>query len=271
MTTLNLIKNKENYFSKERNKIIEIFQSGGGTRKSCFVPRNGDKCKIRSIVFKIPQCFIGKDIDYKTEFSDGNILLEVGGEKLSKIEFNVIISVSKIIRTDKSVIIGIPDYFFNEINLIGLQYHDVRLTTEFNNIQFEVSAIYCEYICVPYIERVLLKLQTNITNFQSIEGYFESVHTKTFRIRMCLDGNIKGYFIQEDIHKFDKICVQFNGHDMINYDENMILSFCEVIDDNLFYVPFNTEKKYNDLSNESYIGSFNHNKLGCVIIVMKIL
>ena len=67
---------------------------------------------------------------------------------------------SKIIRTKKSIIVEIPDYFFNEINLAALDFHEVRLITDFSNTKCKVNTIYCEYKYLPHVERVLSKLQT---------------------------------------------------------------------------------------------------------------
>jgi hypothetical protein len=270
MTTFNLLKNKKNYFSTEKSEIIELVSLGQGARRIFVVQRNGDKCKIKSVVFDIAQHLIGEDIDYKKEFNHGKITLDIGGQILSTIYFNILISISKIIRTKKSIIIEIPDYFFNEINMTALDFHEVKLITEFNNTRCELNSIYCEYKSLPYTERILSKLQTNTTDFQTFEHHIEPVNNQITRYRLCFNGYTKGYFIQGDIYKMEKICIQFNGHDKINYDENMILSFCEIIDDDLFYIPFDTEKNYNDLSFESYVGSHDHTMIDNIVIVIKL-
>ncbi len=277
MTTLNLFKNKKDYFSTERCEIIEQVPNGGpgSTRNMTFIPKNGDICKIKNIVFELShrrnndlEMF---DYDLKEVFENGFVELVIGSYSVSKIDFSIIISVSKVIKTKTKVILEIPEYFFGEINMCALELHDVMIITELNNADFSLNGIHCVYKYLSQEEKMLSKVQTITTNFQNIKkNLLGDYPDRNIKFSYYGKGNTKGFFINMSKYEIQKISISVRGYDKNLFNEEMILSFCKEIDDNLFYLPINVEKKYNDSSFDSYTGSLNCNYIDKITINIQI-
>ena len=88
----------------------------------------------------------------------------------------------------------------------------------------------------------------------------ENTTSNEFRIRTNMfRGFIKGFFLEANkiYETLDKLDFYMNDCLRINFDKYMIQNMCVKINENMIYVPFNSESTYDSRLYNSFVGSLN--------------
>lgn len=92
-----------------------------------------------------------------------------------------------------------------------------------------------------------------------------------FEYKLPFNGIIKGLFIEcDNINNINNLILTLNDNINIQYNHFLIKINCIKISDKLLYYPFNSQKKFNDLSNISFEGSINFNKIQNIKIIVNL-
>jgi hypothetical protein len=106
--------------------------------------------------------------------------------------------------------------------------------------------------------------------FQYISSIqLNNINGSYFEHKLPFNGIIKGLFIEcENVDDINLLKIILNDQIKTSYNTFLIRKNCIKINDKLLYYPFNSYKKYNDLSNISFEGSVNFNKIENVKLIL---
>jgi len=253
-------------FNFDRREIISPVLCGSGNcgHSSVLICRYGSKVKIKNIVLKINGGFEDDNIDFFEELKEGKIILEVGGVPICTLLLCIILPLSTIINSNNLLIINIPDYFLQEINLEKLERHEVRVFVEHNSKKLCFIKLNCDFLVCGIeteTEKKIKdeKIEDEENIFQSMECYdnFYDYHIPNggcVKFMLQCERKVKGIIIGGNINieDIEKIEISIGRNLFIDYEEDVVMGFCEIIDENTFYIPFNTNKSFSSNTLNSF-------------------
>ena len=187
------------------------------------------------------------------------LIMEIGGNKVQQFPLSLFMNLNEPIICDSKMYINLCfDMLFGKINLIGLEYHEVKFGFSrplYNNNELNCLSrfgIVCKQTYVDATERRLL-----VTNYsESFIQQLSFINVKTdvnqtsdiFHVRLPFSYISKGFFIEcENVDHLNYINLQFNYVDRFNLNRFLIRSKCRKINQYLLYFHFNKNNMYNSL------------------------
>ena len=228
------------------------------------IMRNSDKIKLKHIAIKTNNNFTEEQ--FKDFVKDFTIELQIGVSNMISLNMDFVCNLNPILKVDDTFCITLPfDYLLNEIYLVALGYHAVifKLSGRQNDFTIELFA---ENIFLDNEARNQLATNSQEQTIQQIYklGDYEGTMNN---VRIMLNGNhlTKGFFIKGNIDEIMQMEFCLNGNTRFKFTKPMIVLYTHKISNNMFYLSLNGINNYNNLSNESFVGSLN---LGRIDIAM---
>lgn len=210
-----------------------------------------------------------KDICHKVCFK-----MEISGQLVLNIPLRFMMHLKDYEICDNKFYIFIPfQMFCDDIKLVCLDYHDVRITltdtlNNFMSCKLISKGIYYDTVirgnmCANSHEHIIQQLaSTEINCFQQINE---------IRYRMPFDGIHKGFFIEcTNVDEINEIQLQLNGMERTYYNRFLIRTKCIKINHHLLYFPLNYDKSYTDRTRRGFEGTLNLSRIDSVILKIKL-
>jgi hypothetical protein len=106
------------------------------------------------------------------------------------------------------------------------------------------------------------KLHESNTIFQYIQEEIIYVNYETkFDVKLIHNNLAKGFFINADLNSISNIKFLINSQNRFDYNEILLNTICTKINDNLFYIPFDINEKFDDCNELSYVSSLNLSRI----------
>lgn len=200
--------------------------------------------------------------------NDVNLTIKVNGFYVFNIPLKFLLHFNKSeINGDKFYLNLIFNLFIEELliprSLIHL--HPVFELLNVNNDIAECGLVMKTIYSFPSFSNIRESFLQYLSSIQlnDINGrnYFE--HNLPF------NGMIKGFFIECDsVDAIDELKITLNDNIKTLYNRFFIKRNCIKISDKLLYYPFNSLKKYDDLTQNSFEGSINFQKVQNIKIII---
>jgi hypothetical protein len=213
------------------------------------------------------------DEDLNSVFHKVCFELQIGGQTILSIPLRFMMKLNQCQICDNKYYIKIPfEMFFDDIKLISLQYHEVRvnLTNIDNNFgTFKLISKGVFYDTPVRRSMALNSHESIIQQLSSIE--IESRNERNeFGIYTNFEGINKGFFIEsENVDEINELKIRFNSQERVNYNRFLVRTKCIKINQSLLYFPFNFDKSYRDRTHESFEGSPNLSRLDICLLNIK--
>jgi hypothetical protein len=278
----------EHYDQQAKYEIREFYIR----ENICNLDRICDVMKIHSIVFTMDKNMTIEEFKLITKdtmihlLSVQQILFSYDITFLSQFNFE---------KCENKFIIKIPEFLNLKLFLIIFANNE-KLQIQLSNNVCDVS-IFVECIFVSDKERKRLtdtnddiiygnefelgmkpNKDTIVVKYKAPTIYtFQRCDSLTYdvddyEVNLCLDFKnmcTKGYFIECNVNDIISYRFEIFKKQDVAYDKFQIHMFCTKISDNLLYVPFNINMKYDDLNLSSYHGSMNNQSIGRTNIFLK--
>ena len=197
----------------------------------------------------------------------------IGTTDILKIPLSVLWGLKEPEIIGDKLYLSIPfSLFFGEIHMCGILQQDVnfRIVRNTGSVEYITGyhLLFKTFLTHPNEERRYTDVSNNIIQQLS------SIHVKVdmenpltqsneFRIRTnMLRGLVKGFFIEvSNINDLYEIQFYMNGTTRIDYDMYMIKHMCTIINNNIIYMPFNSDITYDTINQNSYTGSINIDRI----------
>jgi len=175
---------------------------------------------------------------------------------------------------DKNLIFSICVGFF--INLYGYTIENDYILIPLNFKMFLENVIFPKlkplYINIENSGlNIFLDVEIVYTNENISESVFiQYVHkqeyknfNKNHKLNIIINSNNlgKGFFIQTNIDLIKNIKLSLNNVERLNYDEILLNTVCEKINNNIFYIPLNINEKYETCNSKSFSSSINFSRI----------
>ena len=223
------------------------------------IERQGDKCRIKHIAFTMDNI---DELQFKNLVKDYVIQIVIGGSPVFEFKMDFLLELNPVLRIDNTFSVNLSlDYFFNEIYLICLQYHETVFRIIGNNNNFAIE-LFLEYIFLNNEQRRQLASNEQSAVIQQIlkVGQYEDTNSTT-SIRLNSKGCTKGFFIKGNIDEITNMKFIINGRERFTFTKTMINLYTTKISNNMFYVSLSGNTNYQILSEESYINSINMSRI----------
>jgi hypothetical protein len=231
---------------------------------TCHILRHGDNCQFDYLLF-IPSIDLTIN-DFINGIYNGQMTVTIGGSDFGTYCLSLFINLNNIIKNENGFIVKIPPQFTtNKLILIALLYHDVCIIIKNISINFfEEIKIYTTFFHYNKNKRNMLASNPHEILFPNLQtcNLVCSDITNNVIIDLHPFGLLsKGYFLETDVDHLDRIVLQLNNIDFIDYDKMMINLFCKKYGKKLLYIPFNSEETFENIDQNSFIGSINHSHI----------
>jgi hypothetical protein len=161
------------------------------------------------------------------------------------------------IKTENKIKIPLEfKMFFGDITFITKEQNIFNIKLEYKPTFITESTIKIKICdCNKPIEnnyRIMQQMQT-----VSIETNNQNQLNK----QLIINNLTKGFFINANLDDVSNLKLLINGVLRLDYDEILLQVICKKFNDNLFYLPFNINQDYDDLSKISYEASLNFGRI----------
>lgn len=150
--------------------------------------------------------------------------------------------------------IKIPNFIINRLSSISVSSNfiiNLNLPDSITNV-----SIINHLICYGTTDRT--KIATTSFSKKDQISYnvpFVSQISNTLKFETYIPYYTKGFFVYgKDINKILSIDILVINKQIISYDRDFIVLFCDHINSNIFYVGYNGTIKYDDMSDSSIVG-----------------
>jgi hypothetical protein len=258
----------EKPIDREINEIREYYVKND----ICNLSRVCDVMKCHSIIFTMDQ---NMTIEEFTNITiDTMIHLVSINHVLFSYNINFLSQFNPVIKYENKFIIKIPEFLNKKIYVLlnKENYFQFQFTNSIGNI-----SIFMECIYLYGDKRKILMDKSRNDIYSEVEYTYQKCDTMTYdviddEVDLCLDFKnhcTKGYFIECDVNNLLNLTYKMNSHKHTSYDKFQIYMFCTKISDNLLYMPFDVNMKYDDTNLSSYHGSMNNQRVDDSNIVLK--
>ena len=241
---------------------------------SVVIPRNSDSCKL--LYFIICSKEITSIQALKKVMENCELEITIGGCPVIKYYFDILMELEQVKKYENEYVIMIPsDFTVNEIFLIALQWHDVRININLENIELiDDMQLYCEGKFMEEQKRNCIVNTSQEHMFQEIEllvdHSWSSNKLSETQYNFIPAGMVKGYFIQGDLSKIKQLTLKYDNVIRLTYDNIQLGVLCHKISDKLHYLSFTNKNNYKELSLESYIGASCAAKVNVASFILKL-
>ncbi len=235
------------------------------------VARTGDISKHTHLIFESNITDIN---EFKNKIKNNNITLEIGGTTIYQMKLDFLMNFNDITYENYKFILKIPDFLNMNLYHCLLPYNIIRYIINYNNNDnqnIEKITLFGKKISLSTEEKNKLVNNLHDENYQILYSNYSSINTNSnqINIKLMFDNLIKGYFIQGNINELDELKIQFNGQIYNSYDKLTLSLISKKINENLIYIPFNDNFKYDDTNLNSFDGAVNHSRIDNVVLKFK--
>jgi len=145
--------------------------------------------------------------------------------------------------------------------LLALSHHDMYISIENVDLSlFDSIKLKCNYHFYNPEAKQNLNLYSHNFHHIACEHVYVSDYTKLdINLSNCVDGHVRGFFIQGDISKLTGLKLIICGIERFKeYDDIDIKMLCHKISDNMLYFSYTGENDYDKTWGTS--GCFNHSE-----------
>ncbi len=220
----------------------------------------------------------------KTQLSKLSLHMEIGGCRVAHWPLAFLLNLSEPEIIDLDIYVNLHfDKIFGEINLLGLQHHEVRFCIVNNQTNpIELLTTWELVGVLTYLdnqERQVLgnpntlheeiiqyvyQMDVNVSNANLAQTGSE------FKILLPFEGPNKGIFIEcDNPTNIQEINLYLNGQERFRLNKFLIKSKCKIISSRMIYFPFSFNENYLDRSAQSFVGSTNYSRIDTVKLEVK--
>ena len=209
------------------------------------------------------------------------IYFEIGPMQLLKIPLQLLWNLKTPEIINNKLYLTLPFHlFFNDIHICGLRNQNVKFRIEYNtanNYILDYSLLCKIYLVNSTEERCFIDTSNNIVQQVSsihvkVDQNNPNTKSNEFRIRTnTFCGLVKGFFLEatQIYELLEELQFYINDCIRIDFDKYMIQNMCIKINENMIYIPFNSEVTYNSRVWRSYNGSLNIDNFGNSFLNLK--
>lgn len=197
------------------------------------------------------------------------INFQIGNQTLLNIPLSILWNLKQPEICENKLYLHIPfETFFGNIYIADLIFREVTFTlvnyinlsnyisdysllckTYRGDNQYRRNNIDTSSCCIQQISS--LEVQVSLDNRENVSNEFK-IQTTSFQ------GFSKGFFIEtNNINELSTMRFYINGLTRIDYNKLMIRNYCQKINDNMIFFPFNPDTSVNERSFNSFVGSIN--------------
>ena len=196
----------------------------------------------------------------------------IGESNFLTISYSLLMNLNQVKIINDNIIIQIPEYFIDQVSLVSLQWHEVRIISDTGNRNIKNEELILEY---TYLINFYRKLRCEFNSYITYQGITKNIikfnNEDYSKITINCDKNIKGFFIEYDIDEIERFGVQVENHDLFDpYNNTHLQLLSTTISDKMFYVPLNSKHKYDDNTIESYQGGINGEKVKFIEVLIRL-
>ena len=231
------------------------------------IQRLGDLVKPRYIQFNLNNDVSVKDF---IETNKDKVLeLIIGGQTLSANTIGLLSKLNEPVKINNSILLKIPfELFATNINLLAIQFFTVKYELNINDVNINRIELISDYTYLDNPERADMANNPREEFIQTIDSHYITRPNPSteMNIRLNFNNISKGYLIEGDINNLEYINMKINGHNRLQYDKIYFQLFCHRINENLLYIPLNTDYKLEDKTPDSFIGGINQSRIDNLIM-----
>jgi hypothetical protein len=254
-----------NFFSCEYNQLF--FENN----QHMSILRYGDTCAFKYLILKTQNEM--SSTEFINSLDNSTFKLDIGG---STILLNPIILYTKlnpIIQIDSNTFcIEIPWGKFNDdLQIIALQYHDVRCMIQLSNQNIiSESSLIVEYKQHDSDQRRQMAQSAHKKPVQLFESHIINLNQPTTQVISRLNFRLlsKGIIIDTDINNINNIKLTFNGCIRWNYNKLMIRLLSKNIGSNLYYIPFDSNIDFISKDINLFRSGANFSRIDTVVMTI---
>ncbi len=251
----------------EQNRMVpihetyEMIELPFNNRNDCVILKNADLGKLDHLIFTSDT--IHNIDEFNNAIFNTQIELTIGNQIIFTNNLRLYTHFNPVIHVDNTFVIKIPDFFLLNIDLISLQYCEVKIKyINLNNNLFTEKSLTVKYTHLD-IEPRRNRAQRSHNNFIQYITHSGEITQNSMMNTSPIESRemIKGYFIEGNIDNINDIELILNGVTRFKYNKIMINLYCKKITNKLLYLPFNNTHEYHNASVESMIGSANGDRI----------
>jgi len=192
---------------------------------------------------------------------DVHLIIKVNNFYLLNIPLKFLLHFNKFEIYDNKFYLNLLfDIFIDQLLISKSLFELININDNIISCGLVIKNIY--YLSTFNIKESFLQYLSSI-QLNNINGIFEH--------KLPFNGIVKGLFLEciniDDINEIKLTLNDFTKH---VYNKFFIKKNCIKISNKLLYYPFNSEKKYNDLTNNSFEGSINFEKINSVTLILNL-
>lgn len=223
--------------------------------------------------------FLNQDIVNLNDVRKLILTMTVGGIKFQQFPISLLIDLHEPIMSEGKMYINLCfDMFFKDFKIVRLM-RGVNVSFQLN--QNEIISDYGILTTNTYLDSDIRQEMAELCRKELIQQISfveikvdlnDETHTSdTFDLcNLPFYSISKGFFIQcDDVNNLNNIRLAFDECERFNLNRFLIMTKCKKINCNLLYLPFNFEKKYSEITIESFEGSPNFSHINKISLKLK--
>lgn len=234
--------------------------------KTYIIPRNGDLVNLEYFHFTDANLTMNQ---FKDIIRHCSCKLYISSQEIVKYDFEILIELNQVRHVNDTFIVKIPQFLLKDIIFVSMTFYNATLAFNLTH-QFSKICVVTKLTFQQCQENRILFQQEQHKMMQQLNkvGEIDDTNINQF-VRIQGNNLTKGIFIIGDINNINKIQLFVGAHNILfDYDYVTLHSLAHIISNNMFYLSFEGSNNYDNLSNNSLVGSinFNHHMLSLCTI-----
>lgn len=208
----------------------------------------------------------------------GKLEIEIGGAKVFMFDFELLMELNNVIKSNNIYIIKIPSEWTTKDILIGcLQFSSLVIKLDLPNANLiddvKLCTNYCSYDTNSFQTFIHTSHELPISQITELAKH-EWINNSATNITLNLNAKsfVKGYLIEGDISKINTFCIMLNGRERFKpYDNILLQTLCYKISNNLHYFSYINQNNLKDSSITSYVGALNCSSIDDIRLILQLL
>lgn len=244
----NIIGNTENIVHYSDFEYIDFVQN------EITIKRSSDLLYLESLEFEHTDNFM-------SIYSDANLIVKSNENIMVNIPFKILFEFNKLIECDNKIYLKLSsEYFLDDLLIIGMGHSTIKIIIQTNTNNLLQTRLLVKYTYTNDDVKESICASSNFGIIQSINlGEISNTNDNIVQYNLCPNKKYKGIFIKshniENINKIKLSCGNINDNVILNFDKYLLDNKCTRVSNNLIYIPFNSNFKYNVRSNFDFYNS----------------
>lgn len=211
--------------------------------------------------------FVDSTIDNLSNVKNLVFNMSIGGVLIQQFPLGLLINLDQPNIVDNKMYINLNfNILFGEIKILGLKYHDVFFYFDKCESLKCISSygIHCKLTYLHGNEKLDLVTTEYTLPIQQLSVLnVKSENSTRYDISYLPFYHIsKGFFIEcDDVNNISDIKLTLDNNEKFTINKTELETKCIKFSQNILYFPFNYEKQYTDISEESFEGGINFSKI----------